>query len=46
MKCWSFPGGSAAMAIGVIFFFQCSTIVPPGAMAAVVDHTFVVSMMT
>jgi laccase len=45
MKCWSFPGGSAAVAIGVIFFFLC-TIVPPAAMAAVVDHTFVVSMMT
>jgi hypothetical protein len=34
MKHWSFPGASAAMAIGVI------------AMAAVVDHTIVVRMMT
>ncbi|XP_034607165.1 laccase-15 [Setaria viridis] len=43
MKCWSLPGASAAMAIGVVFFLYA--IVPPAAMAAVVEHTFVVSQV-
>jgi laccase len=44
MKCWSLPGMSVAIAAAAVFFLNA--IIPPAAMAAVVEHTFVVSMMS
>ncbi|CAN6373261.1 unnamed protein product [Urochloa humidicola] len=43
MKCCSLPGAYATMSIVVVFFLCALT--PPTAMAAIVEHTFVVSQV-
>ncbi|OEL15906.1 Laccase-15 [Dichanthelium oligosanthes] len=44
MNRWSLPAASTAIAIAVVFLLSATA--PPAAVAAVVEHTFVVSMMS
>ncbi|KAG2558956.1 hypothetical protein PVAP13_8NG321156 [Panicum virgatum] len=43
MKCWSLPDASTAITIAAVIFLHA--IIPPAAMAAVVEHTFIVSQV-